>query len=349
LATTLPSSPLSPDPTPDDHRDADGDHVDSFQASNNLASTVTTQTMEQVTTTGQNSAVGVEEEHHDHTDDRSSSLSELEDGIDDHEDADLAIGIERKAMDVDSETETERLERTPRKPNDADASISAVYTNNERSPSKLAQEILPGDSSSSHRSPLSADVGSSSRKRKRPSSEASSLSDPELEKPVPKRSHPSQDCMTTNDAEEPQRPEIEPVDSGEKQEEEEEARDKEEIEVEANIDDVDESHVAPVTLPAPSIRTGKGKKGKRKGRKPFNSEVATDTGTGDNSEDVPDVAQAQEEADEGESSSFDEERKYALSRPNERELKASIAVAKKKAALEALSTIEKQFLPFREK
>lgn len=71
-------------------------------------------------------------------DDRSSSLSEIEDDMD-KEDADeqQVNATQAQGVDVDSEAETERLEQSPHTPSKAGKAMGAVPF--EKSPSKLAQ------------------------------------------------------------------------------------------------------------------------------------------------------------------------------------------------------------------
>jgi hypothetical protein len=150
---------------------------------------------------------------------RSSSLSELEvdDGSEDEIDAAATKFSAQNDSEVDSEAETERLDRSPHKGPDVADGIRQV---NERSPSKLSQVISRDDRYSdapslarpsqpsspiddigmyhNGTSPVPAEEGSMLGKRKRSTPGGSSLSDVEIDEPSPKRTH-SNDEPLEND------------------------------------------------------------------------------------------------------------------------------------------------------
>jgi hypothetical protein len=150
---------------------------------------------------------------------RSSSLSELEvdDGSEDEIDAVATKSSVQNGSEVDSEAETERLDRTPHKGPDVADGMRQI---DEKSPSKLSQEVSrennfsdaaslasaiqlssPVDDTGMYdngTSPVPAEEGSMLGKRKRSTPGGSSLSDVEMDEPSPKRTH-SNDEPLEND------------------------------------------------------------------------------------------------------------------------------------------------------
>jgi hypothetical protein len=239
-------------------------------------------------------------------DDRSSSLSELEDASD-QLDAASADHVADQESDYDTEAETERLERTPQK-------LNAPVSNSQpdKSPSKLAQEVLPDDDSTptanghiiaqaderdeSPSRTLFQSNGddhdreeSPSRKRKRSESAVSSLSD--ADEPLAKRAQSARYQAATA------------ISSTETLIEKPVEADQEDGAGEAEVD------AAPTTerdqeLEAPEptvpVKGRKGRKGKRKGRRAANDDVDT------NGDDLG-GAEEQEADEEEEDSNRDEE------------------------------------------
>jgi len=247
-------------------------------------------------------------------DDRSSSLSDPDDGIDDR----IVVHVEEFTQnEVDSEAETERLEKTPRK------ATGTQQVHAEKSPSKLAQEVLadadssePAEVNDSTATPSIENVESPSRKRKRALSEPSSLSEIDVSQRPPKRSQSPRERVDEDDAQNDavnhtSRSSLgreEEVDQPEEVAIEEE--DRETLRGEAGDEDIDQREQPHL----PVIKVGRGKKGKRKGRKWYHNSItreigdASDTGAQE-SGDQP----AEEEADEEESGSLYEERKFSHS------------------------------------
>jgi hypothetical protein len=246
-------------------------------------------------------------------DDRSSSLSDPDDGIDDRAIVHVEEFIQVNEHEVDSEAETERLEKTPRK------AIEMQQIQAEKSPSKLAQEVLadadspePVEVNDATETPSVENVGSPSRKRKRALSEPSSLSEIDVNQPPPKRSQSSGERVDEDDGHNDAMNHTSRSSLGREEEVEQpeevavEEEDNEILREEAGDEDVDQREQPHL----PVIKVGRGKKGKRKGRKWYHNNItrdigdASDTGAQE-SGDQP----AEEEVDEEESGSLDEERK----------------------------------------
>jgi len=125
----------------------------------------------------------------DGIDDRSSSLSDPDDGLDERTNVEMAHSDHALDQEVDSEAETERLEKTPQK-------LAAQRQKDvEKTPSKLAQQLMlsvdspePADTNDTTATASIENAASPSRKRKRASSEPSSLSDLDEERVASKRS-----------------------------------------------------------------------------------------------------------------------------------------------------------------
>jgi hypothetical protein len=285
-------------------------------------------------------------------DERSSSLSELEEGADDQLDAASADALPDHESDYDTEAETERLERTPQKLN---TPLNSAILPPEKSPSKLAQEILADDSStpkanghslalagledaSPSKTPFESNGASvdreesPSRKRKRSESAVSSLSD--TDEPLAKRSHPARhpgpSAMSSTET---------LVDKPAPADQEEEAAEQEADEAIA----VEKDQQAEVLEPSAPVKGRKGRKGRRKGRRAANDDVEG------NAEDQ--VAQDEQDVadEEEEDSNRDEESQFAPTESTEAPLMLTHAVAKKRLAIDAFSKIEREFTAFRER
>ena len=268
----------------------------------------------------------------DQADNRSSSLSDLDvdDGSEDELDTITVRSPLQSAADGDSEAETERLEKTPRKPVHATDGTRQV---DEKSPSKLSQEISrgkdvsdstsiievlqppsPSEEPSNHNdatSPVPAEGSSTLGKRKRSSPGGSPLSDVPTDEPSPKRTNSKHDTME-NDLEVYE-------DVVKEQDAESDMEDDKAIDVVSSLDEPeineeaeDESHTAPQEVePAPQ-RGRPGRKGRRKGRKAVIAEEP------ENPAEVSDAIaqepeeQAENEVEEEEDNSHDEERTFVL-------------------------------------
>jgi hypothetical protein len=310
-------------------------------------------------------------EQPDNTDSRSSSLSDLDDGAEERADTSTKDPADFHDVENDSEAETELL--TPRKPNlyNHDANGSQPV---EKSPSKLtletvvdadlpdraesdAEDALPPSSNlSTHTSSpspandapatdsIDQETESPTRKRKRSMSKASSLS--EMDEPLAKRSHSSklEPVAATSPIDDTIVPDV-----GEQGElpEEEEAPHEDGPSVNGAMAE-DEDSAAPPAEPVAPLkgRWAKGRKGKKKGRKPFN--------THDNEIVEPSDAVAEDDADqvdveaEDEGSSVDGE---CWLPPQHTSCRVLIegTVAKKRSAMDAFNGIEKEFAAFRER
>lgn len=257
-------------------------------------------------------------------DDRSSSLSDPDDGIDDRIIVHVEEFTQMNEHEVDSEAETERLEKTPRK------ATGMQQIQVEKSPSKLAQEVLadadspdPVEVNDTTSTPSVENVGSPSRKRKRTISEPSSLSEIDVNQPPQKRSQSSGERVDEDDGQHDATNLTSRSSLGREEEVEqpEEAAVEEEdngiLRAEAGDEDVDQRE-QPLL---PVIKVGRGRKGKRRGRKWYHNNITRDVGDASDtgaqeSGDQP----ADEEADEEESGSLDEERKFC--NPFSHELKS---------------------------
>lgn len=284
----------------------------------------------------------------DEDDDRSSSLSELEDA-DGELDAASADQILDHESDYDTEAETERLERTPQKLN-----VPLSNALPEKSPSKLAQELVADDSSTptanGHdiieaedevaQSPSKAIFESNgdahdqeespSRKRKRSESAVSSLSD--TDEPLAKRTQSTRNQgavgMSSTET---------LVEKDAPPEPEEEAAEPEADEPAAVERDAETEAPEPI---AP-VKGRKGRKGKRKGRRAANDDVDT------NGDDLA-APEDQDVDEEEEDSNRDEESKWTAACHFSFDM-LTFTVAKKRLAIDAFTKIEKEFAAFREK
>jgi hypothetical protein len=280
-------------------------------------------------------------------DDRSSSLSELEDASD-QLDAASADHLADHESDYDTEAETERLERTPQKLN---APVSIPQP--DKSPSKLAQEVLADNDStpianghiiaqaeerdeSPSRTLFQSNSDehdreeSPSRKRKRSESAMSSLSD--ADEPLAKRAQSARYQATTA------------MSSTEILVEKPAIADQEEDVVEAEADaapTTEQDQEAEAPEPTIPVKGRKGRKGKRKGRRAANDDVDT------NRDDL--VGAEENEVDEEEEDSNRDEESKAAPTSWCNLLLLIVTVAKKRLAIDAFSKIEKEFGVFREK
>jgi hypothetical protein len=284
-------------------------------------------------------------------DDRSSSLSELDEGADDQLDAASNDQLLEHESDYDTEAETEFLERTPQKLN--------VPLNNtmapEKSPSKLAQELIADDSitptanghdihlaehrdaSPSKDMPQSNGVDldpeeSPSRKRKRSESDVSSLSD--TDQPLAKRSQSARyqgaSAMSSTETlvNKPSTVEQE-EDSGEQGPD--------------GVATADHDQEVGALEPSAPVKGRKGRKGKRKGRRAAGDDVDG------NPEDQMALDEQEAADEEEEDSNRDEESEHAPTMRIENFIVLTHAVAKKRLAIDAFSKIEREFAAFREK
>ncbi|OCK77611.1 hypothetical protein K432DRAFT_303785 [Lepidopterella palustris CBS 459.81] len=299
----------------------------------------------------------------DQSDNRSSSLSELGDGLDEHDEPTPQAHTSLLLEENDSEAETERLENTPRKllrttTNTTMASDNLV----EKTPSKLGNVFLLDTEESSPPTPLGialdpttgdiadrdtdmnsvsqqlsvvagSDEGSladiAGRKRKRSSSDSSSADDLRSEEPARKRSSTAKsDAIMDNHVEMVDVSEQADLDQGADIVEGPITRSAEqELDIEETVADAAEEAVDEL---AAAAKLSKPRKGKRKGKK------ADDSGDNNsepiaNNEGFEGAEPAEVEHDEEDGPALDEE------------------VTKKKAAIESLSKIEKKFKIFREK
>ncbi|KAF2174995.1 hypothetical protein K469DRAFT_684815 [Zopfia rhizophila CBS 207.26] len=293
----------------------------------------------------------------DDPDDRSSSLSELGDGSDDHSEATPRPPTAADFVDNDSEAETERLENTPRKLTRTATSTSIASEQlYERTPSKLShsktldqEESAPptpsaigedttvGDIADGvtelNSLPLVVESESASlseltgRKRKRSSADSSTIDEPN-EEPARKRSSTAK-SLTLNGDQGGVVDSSEQVGIGEELDDAEERISQlaqEEMELEERQADVAEETVSELATVANLTKPRKGgRKGKRK---------VDDTGDTNNeaiaTAEIPD-GDVDGDNDEEDSTTLDEE------------------VSKKKTAIDQLSKIEKKFKIFREK
>lgn len=277
-------------------------------------------------------------------DSRSSSLSELEDESD-QRDAASADHMADHESDYDTEAETERLERTPQKLN-----VPLSNSLPEKSPSKLAQEVVADDDASTptandndvdiednHGAALKIDspsvmdgAESPSRKRKRSQSVVSSTSD--TDEPLAKRSQSaryqvasavsSTETLANNEAQVPAEDDpVAPI-------------------IEAP-QPIEQDLEAGVQEPAVTTKKVKGRRGKRKGKRAANDDAET------NGDDL--AAQEDQEAEDEEDDSNKDEESESSTFATLINQPLMISVAKKRLAIDAFTKIEKEFAAFREK
>ncbi|QDS68529.1 hypothetical protein FKW77_010896 [Venturia effusa] len=285
-------------------------------------------------------------------DTRSSSLSDLDDTNEDRS-ADLVSKLQAESNDdeFDSEAETERLEKTPRKANASRNNNNSAQNGVEKTPSKLAHEmILDGTDEVPVRatgSPISLipspitpvqeiahldrpagserDSESPSRKRKRSISATSSLSEADI--PLAKRVNSTKYNL---EALAPSTESLDlPQDYGNGAMEEGIMPDEPVVNRAEHAEE--ELDAAPAERTAPVKGKKGGKKGKRKGKKGNNGNDSE--AVGEPAEPTADFEPepVEAEVEDEEDSSRDEER------------------ARKQHAFDALRKIEKEFHAFREK
>ena len=305
----------------------------------------------------------------DQPDNRSSSLSELGDGSEGHDEPTPRPLVAHEFAENDSEAETERLENTPRKLTRTATDISIASDRTvERTPSKLAHSNIPDHDDSTPQSPLGSvhpslvdplnsgstreksaepELGSvaelTGRKRKRSTTENSSVEDP-VGAPARKRSSTAKSAaINGNPATTDHNPEqVDIEDELDHAEERIAELAQEDHELEAQQADIAAETVNELTTVArlPKQKQGRGRKGKRKAE-------AADT----NNENIahPESMDIDMEADhdDDDSSTLDEEGESKM--PSSPTSTNNSAVAKKKGAIETLSRIEKRFRIFREK
>jgi hypothetical protein len=307
----------------------------------------------------------VAEQEVDTFDARSSSLSDLEDATEDRT-VESVSKAPAKANDdeFDSEAETERLEKTPRKANAAHNN-SGPQNGVEKTPSKLAHEVVLDENPSRKSSPFSLhpspitpvaeipdidrparnerDSQSPSRKRKRSVSATSSLSEADI--PLAKRANSSKYNLETVAVSTETTNGQQAYDNGAM---EDDAMLQDEPAVNG-VDSVDNDLDA--TPAEPSFPTkGKkgGKKGKRKGKKANggnDSEVV-----GEPVESIADFEPepVEAEVEDEEDSSRDEERELRHD-VDQFAVANNFVGARKQHAYDALRKIEQEFHAFREK
>jgi len=143
-----------------------------------MITTITSQKKQELQQSSSTADVDMSDGRLDGIDDRSSSLSDPDDGLDERPHIVMVNADHALDQEVDSEAETERLEKTPTK-------LAALRQRDaEKTPSKLAQQVMlsvdspePADTNDTTATASIENVASPSRKRKRVSSEPSSLSD----------------------------------------------------------------------------------------------------------------------------------------------------------------------------
>lgn len=301
---------------------------------------------------------------------RSSSLSDLEESTEDR-----AVGSSSKQPartiddEVDSEAETERLEKTPRKANLLHNTILGSQNGVEKTPSKLAQEVVLDGSNditaldtfatertfSLHPSPITPvrdgpelskpaqlDDGteSPSRKRKRSVSATSSLSEADV--PLAKRANSSKYSLDGATAQigTSQQHGAEMLEDASVLMHEPEMND---------VENVDEDADATPAEPLAPMKGKKGKyKGKRKGRKPNSGNDSEAVGETVEATTEVEVEPVEAEVEDEEDSSRDEERKIR-DEPSNLFKADHLIVARKRSAFDALRKIEREFVAFREK
>lgn len=220
-----------------------------------------TQDLQQPTSTR---SVEMSDDRLDGMDDRSSSLSDPDDGLDERTNVQMADSGRRIEQEVDSEAETERLEKTPQK-------LGVTHQKDtEKTPSKLAKEAMasvdspePADTNDTTATASVENAPTPSRKRKRSSSEPSSLSDIDDERPASKIGHSverrvdGEDEMQVDNANASSRPSSE-MDEDNEQRDEGNAAEAERMDVKEG----DEEPTPAEETSAPAKRVGRRKKGK---------------------------------------------------------------------------------------
>lgn len=305
----------------------------------------------------------------DGLDSRSSSLSELDEANDAQPmtSPTLAHSNLDSNLDNDSEAETERLDQIT--PKARRATLSDGKFSSEKTPSRLSRQIDIDSDIEEDGSPIptaredkiehthdeddvlsSSEIEASPKKRKRASTDGSPLSDAmDLDEPARKRPHADEDDENDDEIDEPIVEELPEPDEGD-----EALDDEAELDAEDNAEEIlaEETPAEEARLSKPT----KGRRGKRKGRKIKDADAEADPTSAEDGilpdaegEDAPDAeGEAEAEAEEDDSGVVDEERKLRA-QSLQCNILTSTTVAKKKAAMDGLASIEKYFLIFRKK
>lgn len=263
----------------------------------------------------------------DGMDKRSSSLSDPDDGLDEHTTVQIPASSSAIEQEVDSEAETERLEKTPQK------QAVSQPKDIEKTPSKLAQEVMasvdspePADTNDTTATASVENPASPSRKRKRSSSEPSSLSDIDNGRAPAKLSRTAEEHA--DGEEEPQTGNANPSSRPSSEREEGNEPPKDTTPAAPVGEALKEGTEEPTPAEeAPLVRArkigGRGKKGKsfrghytkkaaflQRGPPPVAGEVSYGSDTGAQEDGSLRVC---EDVEEGESTSFEEESSFELS------------------------------------
>jgi hypothetical protein len=294
------------------------------QTADDMISTITTQ--QQAGTNRSVEVVGdIEDAEIDHLDNGSSSLSEIE--VDDvSDDEETTAQFERPLRfdeEVDSEAETEHLEKTPKKPSIIQHDGAAV----ERSPSKLSTMLTRDelDTETAELESISEDkmIGSPSLegvreqlsvtqskgslgKRKRNSPGDGESSDALMDEPSPKRNHAIDDELQLEllNADNEERDEARGSDADEDRSNEATIAD----DVNEPAEQVSDPATANAEGEEPVIPKGRfGRRGRRKGRKDVLAKEDTPAETSDTP--VQDADEQPAEVDEEEEAAREEESK----------------------------------------
>jgi hypothetical protein len=301
----------------------------------------------------------------DQADNRSSSLSELGDTYDERSEPTPRAGRTTDLIDNDSEAETERLEKTPRKLTRTGTATSLASEQlYEPTPSRLAQTTAIDEDESAPASPspvlvAPTDTGSGNaaldtlsflaaseavslelagKKRKRSNAENGSVE--ELpEEPARKRSSTGKEASPNGDQEDIDEDQMDVEAELDNAEDRISVLAQEEVELEERQAEVATDTVAELATVAKLTKPRKGRgRGKRKMDTAMSAEavLAEVQGMGD------------ADNDEDDSSSLDEEGKCVRC-DHGASANSSCAAAKKKNAIDELAKIERKFKIFREK
>ncbi|KAF2400528.1 hypothetical protein EJ06DRAFT_556826 [Trichodelitschia bisporula] len=272
-------------------------------------------------------------------DDRSSSLSDLDERSEGRADESSTHTAQGDTVEVDSEAETERLEKSPRKMSLRRTASSVARNSAERTPrssARVASKIpsvaqgnldeatLESDADGEQPTPSrpasterkGSDSDSSRRKRKRSTSFPVPPAELAVEGPLAKRSHIS-----------PEKEEPVPEEDGVDAEAPVEVSPEEDHDMGGAQDEVDANE--PLPEKTPSRNNKKGKKGRIRGKRSAPVEEPEAPEPPEAAEEEPEHVDV--EVEEEETSSVDE------------------GAIKKKTAIAVLSGIEKEFVAFREK
>jgi hypothetical protein len=306
-------------------------------------------------------------------DGRSSSLSEIDD-VSDHELSDVeSLRLERRPAEIDSEAETERIEDSPNNVRSTrDIIVSAGHFEN--SPSKLAQSTTYGDiedeeeehdvdetPSKARRTSKSNGLAEEAEDTPAPEDDENLASPPDVTGKKRKRLESGDELATEPSDDGPLRKRRGSLKSDLGEEfpagtplSREPTEDVSKL-TETSQNGTPADDTQDLDAPAAPIRGKKGKKGKRKGKKvkdadeeTENVDGATEAGAGDHLHDDEEAGDVAEEGDDADAAAkSEEERKHPplafLSVTNTQ------AVAKKIAAIDALSVLEKEFSTLRDR